>query len=149
MASITIMVGHRNLIFAAKVKEETGAEFSEDGQWITITNAPTLEIPRYCFSQAFDSDGRRAQQGDGSLMSAWRSLLRNKRGHLVSFDDCEIVISDDPPAEKRPATLLRWPDVDEKALAEEWAERMGYPSLTAYILEAIAAYNVMYGAGAI
>ena len=39
------------------------------------------------------------------------------------------------------AFLLRFPDAEEKALAKYWAERMGYPSLTAYILEAIVAYN--------
>lgn len=148
MASITIQAGQKNLIFAALVTNETGATFEEDGQWITISDAPELTIPHYCFSQAFDADGRRSERGDIRLMTGWRSLLANKRGHLMGFTDFEIVISDDPPAEKRPAFLLRFPDADEKALAEEWAERMGYPSLTAYILEAIAAYNQMYGAGA-
>jgi len=147
MASITIMNGHKNLIFAASVANETGASFEEDGQWITITDAPELVIPEYCYRQAFDPDGRRAAQGDSRLASGWRSLLLNKRGHLRHFGDFEIVISDDKPQERRPAFLLRFPDAEEKARAEMWAERMGYPSLTAYILEAVAAFNTLYGAG--
>lgn len=141
MASITIMHGHKNLIFAASVANETGAEFSEDGQWITISDSPELIIPRYCFDQALDPDGRGLSAGDNRLDNAWRSLLLNKRGHLVHFDDSEILISDEKPKDKRPQFLLRFPDEASKAEAEEWAERAGFSSLTDYILEAVTAFN--------
>jgi len=137
MASITIQAGQKNLIFAATVADETGAEFAEDGQWITITDTPTLTIPRYCFDQAFDPEGRRARQGDARLESAWRSLLLNKQGHLRSFSDSEIYITDDKPQEKRPSFLLRFPDDGAKERAEEWAERAGFSSLTDFILNAV------------
>jgi len=149
MASITIMAGHKNLIFAASVANETGATFEEDGGWITITDSPELVIPEYCYRQAVDPDGRRAAQGDSRLESGWRSLLLNKRGHLRRFTDFEIAISDEPAADKRPAFLLRFPDEATKASAEECADWAGYPSLTAYILEAVEAFNQSWGAGAI
>ena len=141
MASITIQHGHKNLLFAASVANETGAEFEEDGQWITISDSPELVIPSYCFTQAFDPEGRRAQQGDSRLESAWRSLLLNKQGYLKHFSDLEIVVSDDKPKDTRPQFLLRFPDETTKAKAEEWAERAGFESLTAYILEAIRGFN--------
>ena len=141
MASITIMQGQKNLVFAALVANETGATLEEDGQWITISDAPELTIPRYCFSQAFDPDGRRSERGDIRLTIGWRSLLLNKQGHLAGFTDFEIVITDAPPGDKRPAFCLRFPDAEEKATAEEWAERMGFDSLTQYILGAVTAYN--------
>lgn len=141
MASITIQAGHKNLLFAAEVANETGAEFEEEGQWITISDSPTLTIPHYCFRQAFDPDGRRAR--DGRLESAWRTLLLNKRGHLQYFGDDEIVITDDPPKEKRPATLLRWTAQREKDEAEQFAARLGM-SLNEYILNAVAEWNFYY-----
>ncbi len=141
MASITIMHGHKNLIFAAEVANQTGAEFTEDGQWITISDSPTLTIPRHCYNEAFDPDGRRAGRGDTQLENAWRSLLLNKRGYLVEFSDYEIVISDEQPQDKRPQFLLRFPDEEMKRKTEDWAARMGYGSLTEYILEAIDRLN--------
>ena len=141
MASITIMHGHKNLIFAAEVANQTGAEFEENGQYITISDTPTLTIPRYCYDGAFDPDGQRQRQGDTQLENAWRSLLLNKQGYLVYFDESEIVISDEQPKDKRPQFLLRFPDEETKRETEEWAERMGYASLTEYILEAIDRLN--------
>ena len=138
MASITIQTGQKNLIFAAIVADQTDAEFTEEGQWITITDIPSLTIPRYCFDQAFDPEGQRARQGDTRLESAWRSLLLNKQGYLRSFNDSEIYITDDKPQEKRPSFLLRFPDDMAKERAEEWAERAGFPSLTDFILDAVA-----------
>lgn len=144
MASITILNGHKNFLFAAKVKEETGASFEEGDQLIVISNSPDLVIPRYCFSQVFDPDGSRCQRGDPTLEMGWRSLLLNRQGYLRYFADGEFAISDDPPAEKRPAILLHFRDVEEKALAKEWAERLEFPSLTSYIRQAITAYNQMW-----
>jgi len=141
MASITIPAGHKNLLFAAEVANQTGAELEENGQWITISDSPTLTIPNYCFIEAFDPMGQRAH--DGRLESAWRSLLLNKRGHLAYFGDDEIVITDDPPKEKRPATLLRWSAQSEKDEAERWAGRLGM-SLNEYILNAVAEWNFYY-----
>lgn len=140
MASITIQQGHKNLIFAHLIANEMGAEVKEEGQWITISSSPQLEISRYCFDQAVDPGGQRARQGDPRLESMWRSLLLNKRGHLIHFDDFEIVIADEKPDE-RPQFLLRFPDAATKAAAEEWATRAGFASLTEYILEAVAAFN--------
>ena len=142
MATITIQHGHKNLIFAANVANETGATFEENGNWITISDTPELVIPEYCFRQAFDPDGRRGQRDDPQLASAWRSLLLNKQGYLVHFDDSEILISDTKPQEKdkRPQFLLRFPDQDARDRAEKWASRAGFDSLTAFINEAIAAY---------
>jgi len=136
MASITIMKGHKNLIFAAEVANQTDAEFEENGQWITISNSPELIIPRYCFDQAVDPTGQRRNRHDPQLESGWRSLLLNKRGHLQSFDDFEIIISDDKPKDKRPQFLLRFPDAAAKERAEEWAERAGFGTLTDFILQA-------------
>lgn len=141
MASITIQHSHKNLLFAAEVANQTGAEFEEQGQWITISDSPTLTIPHYCFSHAFDPDGRRAR--GGRMESAWRSLLLNKRGYLEYLGDDEIVITDDPPAEKRPATLLRWTAQSEKDEAEEFAERLGM-SLNEYIINAVVEWNRYY-----
>jgi len=148
MASITIMPGAKNLIFAAEVANQTGAKFEEtqgderiEGGWIKISDSPTLTIPRYCFDHALDPEGHRAR--DGRLESAWRSLLLNKRGHLAYFGDDEIVITDDPPAEKRPATLLRWSTQREKDEAEKWAGRLGM-SLNEYIVNAVAEWNRYY-----
>jgi hypothetical protein len=107
MASITIMKGHKNLIFAANVANETGAMFEENGDWITITDSPELTIPSYAFRQAFAPDGRGNQ---AQLESVWRSLLLNKQGYLVNFDDWR---------------------------AEQWSGRVGFESLTAFILDAI------------
>ena len=143
MASIRIQHGHKNLIFAAEVANQTGAEFEEEGQWIRIFDSPRLVIPRYCFTEAFDPEGQRARQGDSRLESAWRSMLLNKQGYLEYFGDDEIVITDEPPKEerKRPGFLLRFPNPETKAEAEEWAMRAGYDSLTEYILEAISAFT--------
>jgi len=141
MASITIMAGHKNLLFAAEIANQTGAEFEERDGWITISDSPTLTIPHYCFSHAFDPEGQRIH--DGRLESAWRSLLLNKHGHLEYFGDDEIVITDDPPAEKRPETLLRWSAQREKDEAEKWAERLGM-SLNKYIVNAVAEWNRYY-----
>lgn len=143
MASITFQHSHKNLIFAAEVANQTGAEFEEKGQWITLSDSPRLIIPRYCFDEAFDADRRRARAGDDQLESAWRSLLLNKQGHLEYFGDDEISITDAPPKEerKRPGFLLRFPNQETKADAEEWAARAGYDSLTEYILEALAQFN--------
>jgi hypothetical protein len=141
MASITIMHSTKNLIFAAEVANQTGAEFEEEGQWIKIYNSPTLEIPEYCFREAFDPRGTR---GDTSqLESVWRSLLLNKVGYLVYFGDDEIVLSDTNPKEKpkRPQFLLRFNAEDTKDNAELWAERAGYDSLTSYINAAVEAFN--------
>lgn len=140
MASITIPHGHKNLLFAAMVANETGAEFEEDGQYITISDSPELTIPRYCFSQVFDPTGSKARAGD-QLESAWRSTILNKRGYLKSFTDFEIIVTDDKPKDKRPAFLLRFPDEAAKAEAEGWAERTGYGTLTAYILAAVDEFN--------
>ena len=96
MASITIQHGHKNLIFAALVANDTGAKFREEGQWITIEDSPTLTIPHYTFSRAFDPDGQKAQRGDSHLENAWQSLLLNKGGNLKYFGDDEIVIEDAP-----------------------------------------------------
>jgi len=141
MASITIQHGHKNLIFAAEVANQTGAKFEENGQRITISDSPDLVIPRYCFDHAFDPDGQRGR--DGRLERAWRSLLLNKSGRLVHFTDHEIVITDDKPAEKRPATLLRWSTQREKDEAEKWAGRLGM-SLNEYIVNAVAEWNRYY-----
>lgn len=134
MASITIQHGHKNLVFAASVANETGAEFEEQGQWIVISDVPELTIPRYCFSQAFNPDG---QRDAARLESTWRSLLLNKRGYLVSFDDYEIIIADEKPKQGRPSFLLRFPDAAAKARAEEWARRAGFASLTEFVLKAV------------
>lgn len=139
MASITIMSGQKNLIFAATVANDTGATFEEEGQWITISDSPDLTISRYAFDQAFDPNGRRG--GDSQLESAWRSLLLNKRGNLIRFDDFEILISDNKPQDKRPSFLLRFPDEEAKANVEQWAERAGFETLTEYILEAVKTFN--------
>lgn len=145
MASITILYGHKNLIFAAMVAEQTGAEFEEKGEeWITISDSPTLTIPHYCFTQAFDPDGQQAHQGDSQLENSWRSMILNKQGYLMYFGDSEIVITDNKPKDKRPQFLLRFPDQESKIEAEEWAERSGFPSLTEYIIEAISAYNQLW-----
>jgi len=140
MASITIMHGQKNLIFAAKVANETEAEFEENGEWITISDSPELTIPRYCFDDAVDPDGQRRKRLDSQLESDWRSLLLNKQGHLKHFDDYEIVITDEKPKSERPQFLLRFPDEDTKTRAEEWAERSGFPSLTDFILEAVSGF---------
>jgi len=142
MASITIMHGHKNLLFASCVANETGAEFEEDGQWITISDEPELTIPHYCYSQTFDPEGRRSAQGDPRLDSGWRSLILNKRGYLVRFDEFEILISDVKPQEerKRPSFLLRFPSEDDKARAEVWAERL-HLTMTDFILAAIDRYE--------
>lgn len=97
MASVTIMHGHKNLIFAALIANETGAKFREEGQWITIENSPALTIPRYAFDQAFDPEGR----GDPRLERAWRALILNKTGYLKYFGDDEIYLVDevDAPAD--------------------------------------------------
>jgi len=140
MASITIMANHRNLLFAAEIANDTGAEFSEEGQWITISDNPELSIPHYVFSGVFDPNGRRSD--DPQLERAWRSLLLNKRGFLKYFGDDEIIISDEDPKEKgRPQFLLRFRSEDERAEVEEWATRAGFENLTAYILEAVNAFN--------
>jgi len=141
MASITIQAGHKNLIFASEVANQTGATFEEDGQSITISDSPTLTIPRYCFDRAFDPDGQRAR--DGRLERAWISLLLNKNGYLEYRGDDEIVITDDPPKDRRPATLLRWSTQREKDEAEKWAGRLGM-SLNEYILNAVAEWNFYY-----
>lgn len=141
MASITIQHGHKNLIFASLVATETGAQFEENGDWITISDNPELVIPEYCFRQAFDPDGRRSQRGDTQLDSAWRSLLLNKKGYLVTFTDFEIIVSDTKPHEdKRPQFLLRFPDDGAKTRAEEWSQRAGFDTLTAFILDAITTH---------
>jgi len=100
-----------------------------------------LTIPRYCFDHAFDPEGQRVR--DGRLESAWRSLLLNKRGHLEYFGDDEIVIADDPPKDKKVATLLRWTAQSEKDEAEAFAERLGM-SLNEYIVNAVAEWNRYY-----
>ena len=137
MASITIRAGHKNLLFAALVANETGAEFEETGTWITISDSPELVIPHYCFRQTFDLDGRR---DSAQLDSTWRSLLLNKQGYLVRFDDSEIVVADEKPRDRRPSFLLRFPDRAAKAQAEEWAERAGFTSTTDFVLEAVERY---------
>jgi hypothetical protein len=141
MASITIQHGHKNLVFVANVANQTGAEFEEKGQWITLSDNPRLVIPRYCFDQAFDPEHKR--RNDSQLESAWRSLLLNKQGYLEYFGDDEISITDEPPKEerKRPSFLLRFPDQETKSEAEEWAMRAGYDSLTEYVLEALERFN--------
>jgi len=141
MASVTIQHGHKNLIFAANVANQTGAEFEEDGQWITISDSPRLVIPRYCFDEAFDADRRRSMRGDDQLESAWRSVILNKRGYLEYFGDDEITITDELPKEerKRPGFLLRFPDQETKERVEEWAARSGY-TLTDFLLEAAERY---------
>lgn len=142
MASITIQQGHKNLVFAHLVANETGAEVEENGQWITISDSPELAIPYYCFTQAFDPEGQRQARGDTRLDSAWRSLLLNKRGYLDRFTDFEILITDEKPkGDKRPQFLLRFPDEGTKQIAEQWAGRAGYNSLTDYIIAAIEAFN--------
>jgi len=143
MASITIQHGHKNLVFAASVANETGAEFEENGQWITISDSPELTIPRYCFNQAFDPDGSRSHHGE-NLESIWRSLLLNKKGFLVYFGDTEIYISDNKPKDPRPQFNLRWPDQETRDRAQEWANRAGFESLTAYIVAAVDAFNASW-----
>jgi len=142
MASIKVQHSQRNLVFAAEVANDTGAEFTEDGGWITISDSPELTIPRYAFDHSFDPDGARAHRGE-DLGRIWRSLLLNKQGHLVRFDDMEIVIADEKPAQ-RATFLLRFPSDAEKAATEEWAERAGFDSLTAYVLAALEAFNASW-----
>ena len=136
MASITIQHSHRNLLFAAQVATETGASFEESGQWITISQSPILEIPRYIFNQNFDQPNR----DQPWLERVWRSLTLNKRGYLIGFSDTEIVISDDPPKSVKAPFLLRFPDEEAKAEAEAWAKRLNQ-TLTDYLLDAVIAYN--------
>lgn len=136
MASITIMAGHKNLIFAANVANDTGAEFEEGEQWITISDTPTLTIPSYCFRDATGRDGNNPR-----YESAWRSLLLNKKGYLLYFGDDEIVISDDKPTEKRPSYLLRFDSEAQKTLAEKYASEMGYGDLREYLVAAIESFN--------
>jgi len=142
MASITIQHSHKNLIFASVVANDTGASFKEEGGWITIEDHPRLVIPHYLFTQAFDPEGRRQRQGGSRLDSAWRSLLLNKRGKLLYFGDDEIVIVDEIPEVAK--FLLRFPDPEVKAEAEEWADRGAFPSLNAYILDAVARHNLLW-----
>lgn len=132
MASIRILNGHKNLIFAAAVANSTGAQFEEKGEYIEISDSPELTIPHYEFTEVF---GIRVSD------SAWRSLLLNRTGYLKFFDDTEIVLCDDPPKQGQSNFLLRFPTVAEKKSAEEWAERAGYETLTDYILAAIDAFN--------
>jgi len=141
MASITIMQGVKNLVFASEVANQTGATFEESGQQIIISDSPRLVIPRYCFNSAFDPEGQRVH--DGRLERAWLSLILKKNGYLEYRGDDEIVITDDPPAKKRPATLLRWSAQREKDEAEAFAERLGM-SLNEYIVNAVAEWNRYY-----
>lgn len=145
MASITIQQGHKNLIFAAQVANETGATFEEEGQSITISDSPRLEIPRYCFDQAFDPDGRRGSRYDPQLESAWRSLLLNKRGYLVYFGDAEIVISDDKPSEA-PSMLVRFHTAAEKERVDTTAAHVDM-SLNEFALTALEHYIAALEAG--
>ena len=96
MASIRIINQSKNLIFAAEVANQTGAEFREEGQWVIIENSPILTISRYVFNNVFEP--RKESE------SAWRSLLLNKTGHLVKYAADEIVISDKKDM-KRPSFL--------------------------------------------
>lgn len=134
MASVTIVQGRKNLMLGAEVANDTGAVFEEDGQWITISDGPILTIPRSSFNKAFDPDGRR---NHAQLEQSWRSLLLNKRGHLIAFNDSEIVISDEKPSTERPQFLLRFPVPAAKTSAEEWAKRAGFDSLTSFVLAAV------------
>lgn len=138
MASITIQHGHKNLIFAAQVANETGATFEENGQWITISNSPDLEIPRYAFDEAFDPDRRRAARADIQLESAWRALLVNKCGYLIHFDDYEIVIGDDKPGDA-PSMLVRFHTAAEKERMDDVAKKVNL-SLNEFALTAIEHY---------
>jgi len=140
MASITIQKSHKNLLLAAALANDTGATFEEDGDWITISDNPDLVIPRHCFSEALDPDGQRRARGDPHLASAWRSLLLNRNGYLKYFGDVELILTDTKPSDPRPQFLLRFPDAEAKARAEVWAERSGYDTLTAFILDAIIQY---------
>lgn len=135
MASITIKNSHKNLLFAACVANQTGASFEESGEWLIISDQPTLTIPHYCTRDAGWDPAAPANN------SAWRSLLLNKSGHLIHFDDSEIVISDEKPQEKRPGYLLRFDSQAQKDLAEQWAGQLGYSDLREYILAAIEALN--------
>ncbi len=91
MPSIKIMNSHKNLIFAAKVANSTGATFTEDGSWIVIEDSPTLEIPRYDFDEVFDPEGK---ANSLQIEAKWGSLILNKVGSLKHFDDQEIVLED-------------------------------------------------------
>lgn len=146
MASITLLHSHKNLIFACSLTEQTGAEFEEDGQKIIIRGMPELVIPHYCFSEVFDPHG---QKDHAYLERAWRSLLLNKLGYLKHFSNHEIIISDQKPQDKRPQFLLRFPDVETKQATEERAAKMGYNSLTAYVLDAITMLNKSWSEGEI
>lgn len=139
MASITIPHGHKNLVFAACVANETNAQFEEDGEAIIISDSPELVIPSYCFRDAM---GGRAQPGD----RAWRSLILNKDGYLKYFGDDEIVISDTKPSDKRPSYLLRFESEAQKQVTEQWATDLGYDDLRQYLLAAIEAYNASWQA---
>jgi len=141
MASITIQHNHKNLLFASQVANATEAIFEENGQEIIISDSPTLAIPRYCFDSIFDPDGQRAR--DGRLERAWVGLLLNKCGYLEYRGDDEIRITDDPPKDKKVATLLRWSAQREKDEAEEFAARLGM-SLNEYIINAVAEWNRYY-----
>jgi len=141
MASITIMAGHKNLLFASEVANQTGATFEESGQQIIISDSPRLVIPRYCFNSAFDPEGQRVH--DGRLERAWLSLILGKHGYLEYRGDDEIRITDDPPKDKKVTTLLRWTAQSEKDEAKEFAGRLGM-SLNEYIINAVAEWNRYY-----
>jgi hypothetical protein len=136
MASITLRNSHKNLLFAAQITNDTGASFEESQTGITIQDSPELTIPRYIFDENYVggyTSGNRDQQ--------WRSLLLNKKGYLKYFGDDEIILTDDPPQKGQTGFLLRFPTSAEKEQAESWAERLGYGSLTEYILAAITSFN--------
>lgn len=140
MASITIINNPKNLAFASRVANATGAMFREDGEWVVIESAPTLTLSREHFDAAINPDKRRRDYAQ--MDSAWRSLILNKQGYLQHIRDDEIVITDEAPTDKpRPAISLRFDSKEQKAEAEGWSDRAGYDSLNAYILAAVEAFN--------
>lgn len=136
MASITIRNSHKNLLLAAQIANDTGATFEETQLEITIKDSPELTVPRYCFDNNYVG-GRTS----GDIDRQWRGLLLNRKGYLKFFGEDEFILTDDPPQKGQANLLLRFPSPAEKEEAESWAERLGYNSLTEYILAAISNFN--------
>lgn len=125
MASIRLERNERVKTFANLLALEIGARVEFWGTSIVIKGMDKgdLVIPRWCFDQAIAGDDKE-----------WRSLVLYRVGEAEVNKDLIVVRN---PVEGKRGFLLRFEDLEEKERVRRFADRLGYKSMRAFILEAV------------
>lgn len=136
MASIRLEKSEKTIDLARLLSLEIGAKvgtlMGEDGYATNIINIEgkdggDLVIPRWTFDSTM---GVGEEEGD----KLWRSLVLHRAGEAEVNQNLIVVRN---PVEGKRGFLLRFEDLEEKERVRRFADRLGYKSMRAFILEAV------------